>query len=293
MLETANEQTYDYIVVGAGSAGCAVAARLSEDPAIRVLLLEAGGRDSYPWIHIPVGYLFTLHNPRTDWCMMTLPQPGLGGRTLRYPRGKVIGGSSSINGMIYMRGQAADYDHWRQLGNPGWDWQSALAWFRKSEDHFQGESEHHGVGGELRVDVQRGSWPILDRIREAAAQAGVADPVDDFNTGNNAVSSYYQVNQRHGLRWSAAKAFLKPARSRANLSVLTRAHATAIRVDGGRVAGIAFTLRSGPACATAGREVILTAGSIASPNLLQLSGIGDPQVLDPLGITVHHAGYGI
>ncbi len=281
--------TFDYIVVGAGTAGCVLANRLTANGRHRVLLLEAGGKDNYHWIHIPVGYLFTLHNPRTDWCMTTEPQPALAGRELRYPRGKVIGGSSSINGMIYMRGQAADYDHWRQLGNTGWDWQSALDLFRKSERHYQGNSDYHGGTGELCVERQRGAWPILDRIREAAAQSGVADSIDDFNTGDNAGAAYYQVNQHGGLRWSAVKAFLKPAKSRPNLSIVTHAHVTGLRLDGARVEGIAFDLPSGPAVATAGREVVLTAGAIASPNLLQLSGIGDPQVLDPLGIPVRHA----
>ena len=285
----ADHGTYDYIVVGAGTAGCVLANRLTATGRYSVLLLEAGGKDTYPWIHIPVGYLFTLHNPRTDWCMNTVAEPGLNGRSLSYPRGKVLGGSSSINGMIYMRGQAADYDHWRQLGNPGWDWQSVLPLFLKSEDHHRGASQHHGAGGDIRVESQRLSWLILDRIREAAAQAGVAEPVDDFNTGDNAGTAYFEVTQRRGVRWSGARGFLRPIRRRSNLTVVTKAHTTGLRFDGSRIVGVDFDHAGSPAGATAGREVILAAGAVGSPHIMQLSGIGDPAVLGPLGISVRHS----
>ena len=197
----APESQYDYIIVGAGPAGCLLANRLSADPATRVLLLEAGGSDNYPWIHIPVGYLFCIGNPRTDWCYQTQAEPGLGGRSLGYPRGRVLGGCSSINGMIYMRGQAADYDGWAAAGNPGWSWRDVLPLFIKSENHHAGANEHHGGDGEWRVEAQRLRWQLLDDFRRAAGEEGIA-PIEDFNTGDNEGSSYFQVNQRRGVRWN-------------------------------------------------------------------------------------------
>lgn len=197
--------TYDYLIVGAGPAGCLLANRLSADPANRVLLLEAGGPDNYPWIHIPVGYLYCIGNPRTDWCFDTDKVPGLNGRSLKYPRGKVLGGCSSINGMIYMRGQARDYDQWVAEGNPGWSWRELLPLFRRMEDHFAGTSEMHGAGGEWRVERQRLSWKLLDAFQQAAAQTGIAS-VEDFNGGDNEGCGYFQVNQRGGVRWNASKA---------------------------------------------------------------------------------------
>ena len=211
---------YDYVIVGAGSAGCVLANRLSADPRNRVLLLEAGGNDNWIWFHIPVGYLFAIGNPRSDWMFKTEPEPGLNGRALNYPRGKVLGGSSAINAMIYMRGQAADYDHWRQLGLTGWGWSDVLPLFRKQTNHFLGESEHHGIGGEWRIEAPRVQWALLDAFRKAAEEYGIK-PIDDFNRGDNEGSCYFHVNQRRGRRWSAARGFLKPVMNRANLRVET------------------------------------------------------------------------
>ena len=230
------ERTYDYVIVGAGSAGCVLANRLSADPGVRVALLEAGGKDSYFWIRIPIGYLYTMNNPRTDWCLKTEAEPGLGGRALPYPRGLGLGGCSSINGMIYMRGQARDYDQWRQLGNAGWSWEDVLPYFKRSEDHVDGGDEMHGAGGEWRVEHPRISWELLDAFREAAAEVGIAK-IDDFNRGDNEGSSYFQVNQRTGMRWNTARAFLRPARGRANLDVVTHARARRIRIEGGTATG--------------------------------------------------------
>jgi choline dehydrogenase len=279
--------SFDYIVVGAGTAGCALANRLSADGRTRVLLLEAGGKDDWIWIRIPVGYLYTMMNPRTDWCLRTEPEPGLNGRALDYPRGKVLGGCSSINGMIYMRGQASDYDHWRQLGNAGWAWEDVLPYFKRSEDHFAGADDVHGAGGEWRVEEPRLGWEILDAFADAAEEAGIPRTAD-FNRGNNEGVGYFQVNQRRGTRWSAATAFLKPAAGRRNLTVLTDAQAEHVLLDGRRATGLAFTLAGEPVEARAEGEVILTAGAVASPVLLQLSGIGPGAVLAEHGVAVAH-----
>ncbi len=278
---------FDYVVVGAGTAGCVLANRLSADPRHRVLLLEAGGSDRYVWIHIPVGYLYTQNNPRTDWCFRTEPQPGLGGRALNYPRGKVLGGCSAINGMIYMRGQAADYDHWHQLGNPGWAWDDVLPYFKRSEDHWQGADQHHGAGGEWRVEPQRLHWELLDAFREAAAQCGIPK-VDDFNRGDNEGCGYFQVNQRRGVRWTTAKGFLRPALGRPNLAVVTRAQVTGLVLEERRCVGIAFREGWAERRVRVRREVVLAAGSIGSPHLLQTSGIGPAPLLKDLGIEVRH-----
>lgn len=278
---------FDYVIVGAGSAGCVLANRLSADPSAKVLLLEAGGRDNYVWIHIPIGYLYTQNNPRTDWCFKTEPEEGLNGRALNYPRGRVLGGCSAINGMIYMRGQARDYDLWRQLGNAGWSWDDVLPYFKRSEDQVHGADAFHGAGGEWRVEEMRLTWEILDAFRDAAAEIGIPK-IKDFNRGNNEGSAYFQVNQKRGVRWTTAKAFLRPAMKRPNLTVLTHAQAKAIRVEGRRAAGIEFwhgeRLRYAEACG----EVILAAGAIGSPQLLQVSGIGPGDLLRGHGIDVRH-----
>jgi choline dehydrogenase len=253
---------YDYIIVGAGSAGCVLANRLSADPSKRVLVLEAGGRDDWIWYHIPVGYLFAIGNPRSDWMFKTEPEAGLNGRTLNYPRGKVIGGSSSINAMIYMRGQAADYDHWRQLGLTGWGWDDVLPYFKRHEDHFLGPSAVHAVGGELRVEQQRLRWELLDAFREAAMQAGIK-PVADFNAGDNEGSGLFHVNQRRGRRWSAARGFLKPALSAPNLRLEIGCQGECIAFDGRRAVGVKWR-QHGALRHARGHNVILAAGSPAS-----------------------------
>ena len=283
---------FDYVIVGGGTAGCVLANRLSADPDVRVLLLEAGGNDRYHWIHIPVGYLYCIGNPRVDWMMSTAKEPGLNGRALRYPRGKVLGGCSSINGMIYMRGQAADYDGWRQMGNTGWGWDDVLPYFLKSEDHHGGPSDMHGAGGEWKVQRQRLTWDILRAFQDAAAEAGYP-PTDDFNAGTNEGSGFFEVNQHNGLRWNARKAFLSPARGRPNLRVMTHAMAERLLLEDGRAVGVRFTQRGAPMEAQADGEVILTAGAIHSPALLEVSGIGDPQVLGALGIETRHALAGV
>ncbi|MEO1018947.1 MAG: GMC family oxidoreductase N-terminal domain-containing protein [Pseudomonadota bacterium] len=280
--------SYDYVIVGGGTAGCVLANRLSADPKVTVLLLEAGGKDDYFWIHVPIGYLYTMNNPRTDWCLKTEPEPGLNGRALAYPRGKVLGGCSSINGMIYMRGQARDYDQWRQLGNTGWSWDDILPYFKRSEDHHAGDTDMHGEGGEWRVEQQRLHWPILDAFRDAAEEVGIPK-TDDFNTGNNEGSGYFEVNQRRGVRWSTAKGFLRPARSRANLRVLTKARATQLILENRTATGVAFLHERRSFRAQARGEVILTAGAVHSPHLLELSGIGDPDILREAGIDAVHA----
>ena len=284
---------FDYVIAGAGTAGCLLANRLSADPGNKVLLLEAGGKDDWIWIHIPVGYLYCIGNPRTDWCYKTEPDPGLNGRSILYARGRVLGGSSSINAMLYLRGQERDYDEWaRQCGDPGWSWQNVLPIFKKSEDHWRGADEFHGAhtqgeaeGHEWRVERQRLSWEILDAFRDAALESGIAK-VEDFNRGDNAGSSKFEVNQRRGVRVNSSKAFLRPAAGRPNLSVITGAQVKKLRLEGKRVLGVEFTRAGEELFAAAARDTILAAGAIGSPQILQLSGIGPGALLQRQGIAV-------
>jgi choline dehydrogenase len=286
MAETgASEGEYDYIIVGAGSAGCLLANRLSADARQRVLVLEAGGRDNWIWFHIPVGYLFAIGNPRSDWCFKTEPEEGLNGRSLDYPRGRVIGGSSAINAMIYMRGQAADYDHWRQLGLAGWGWDDVLPYFKRHENHFMGASDAHSVGGELRIEAPRVRWDLLDAFRRAAGEAGIKS-VADFNTGDNEGCCAFHVNQKRGRRWSAARAFLKPALRRSNLRLETDCLVEAVVFEGRRAAGVRWRRGGGVRSARCRGEVILAAGSIGSAQLMLLSGIGPAEHLREHGIPV-------
>jgi choline dehydrogenase len=281
------EGDFDYIVVGAGSAGCVLANRLSADPGSRVLVLEAGGRDNWIWFHIPVGYLFAIGNPRSDWMFQTEKEPGLNGRSLNYPRGKVIGGSSAINAMISMRGQAQDYDHWRQLGLSGWGWDDVRPVFKRLDNHFLGATEHHGAGGEWRVEQPRVKWDVLDAIARAATEMGIP-ATTDFNTGDNTGVGYFHVNQKRGLRWSAARAFLKPVLGRANLRLETGVLVEKVLFDGKRVIGVRFRQNGRLVEARAKGEIILSAGSVGSPQILQLSGVGPAEWLAGLGIALVH-----
>jgi choline dehydrogenase len=288
--------TFDYVIVGGGTAGCLMANRLSADGRHQVLLVEAGGRDDYHWIHIPVGYLYCIGNPRTDWLFKTEEDPGLNGRSLRYPRGKVLGGCSSINGMIYMRGQRRDYDGWAAAtGDDAWRWDACLPYFKRHEDHWRGPADPahaamHGFGGEWRVERQRLSWKVLDAFALAAQQAGIP-ATDDFNRGDNEGVGYFEVNQKAGVRWNTSKAFLRPALGRRNLALWTGAVTTRVLLDGQRRCTGIEVLRTGaaaPLTVLARREVVLCAGAVATPQILQLSGIGAPDWLHEHGVQPLH-----
>jgi choline dehydrogenase len=286
-----NDTTFDYIIVGAGTAGCLLANRLSANASKRVLLIEAGRKDDFHWVHIPVGYLYCIGNPRTDWLYHTEPAAGLNGRSLRYPRGKVLGGCSSINGMIYMRGQSRDYDHWAEVtDDPRWRWDNSLAYFKRHEDHYKGGDALHGAGGEWRVEKQRLSWDVLDAFAQAAVQAGIP-ATDDFNRGSNEGVGYFEVNQKSGWRWNTAKAFLRPTcYGRPNFEMWTSAQVSKLLMDTlpngqQRCTGVEVWNGREMVTANATQSVVLTAGAIGSPQLLQLSGIGPSALLQQHGIT--------
>ena len=275
--------TFDYIIVGAGTAGCVLANRLSANPKTQVLLLEAGKKDDYFWIDIPVGYLYTIGNPRTDWCYQTEPDPGLNGRSIGYARGKVLGGCSSINAMIYMRGQRDDFDHWQSLGNKDWGWDDVLPIFKMSEDYQHGADDFHGVGGEMRVEERRVNWEILDAWRDAAAEFGIPK-IKEFNRGDNFGNAYFQMNQRRGVRRNATKAYLRPAENRPNLTVLSNVLVEKVELNDSsqRPKATGVKIRRADKSSTifkADQEVLLSAGAIGSPQILQLSGIGSSELL--------------
>ncbi len=285
-------ESFDYIVVGAGSAGCVLANRLSADPRNRVLLLEAGGRDWNPWIHVPVGYFKTMHNPATDWCYLTQPDPGLNGRRLQWPRGKVLGGSSSINGLLYIRGQKEDYDHWRQLGNAGWSYEDVLPYFRKSEDFQYGENDYHGVGGPIAVSGVRIHRKLCDVFIEAAQEVGIPRN-DDFSGANQEGAGYFHQTCRNGRRCSTAVGYLNPVKGRANLIIETHALVQRVLFDGRRAAGIGYSVKGREREACCRGEVILSAGAIGSPQILMLSGVGPAAHLKDIGLDVVHDSPGI
>ena len=277
--------TFDYIILGAGSAGCVLANRLSENPNNKVLLIEAGGKDTYPWIHIPVGYYKTMHNPKTDWCYKTEPDETMEGVSIPYPRGKTLGGSSSINGLLYIRGQEEDYNIWRQLGNAGWGWNDVLPYFKKAENQERGENEFHGVDGPLSVSDIRVKLPILDVFRNAAKETGIPS-VDDFNTGDNFGCGYFQVTEKNGLRCSTAVGYLNPVKHRKNLKIETNCHVEKINFDGKKAVSVSFWKKDKSFTVKSNREIILSAGSIGSTQILQVSGIGEGSKLKNLGIEV-------
>jgi len=285
-------EEFDYIIIGAGSAGCVLANRLSSLPLNKILLLEAGGKDSYPWIHIPVGYYKTMHNPKTDWCFKTEPDETMNNRSINYPRGKTLGGSSSINGLLYIRGQEQDYDTWRQLGNVGWGWKDVLPYFLKSESQERGESEFHGVKGPISVEDQRIQLDILDVFMNAAEEIGIPK-TNDFNKGNNFGCGYFQVTEKKGLRCSAAVGYLNPIKSRSNLKIETNAHVKNINFEKKKAIGVSYWKNNQLINAKAKKEIILSAGSIGSPHILQVSGIGEAEKIKKCGIDVIHSSLGV
>jgi len=278
-------EEFDYIIIGAGSAGCVLANRLSSVSSNKILLLEAGGKDNYPWIHIPVGYYKTMHNPKTDWCFKTEPDETMNNRSINYPRGKTLGGSSSINGLLYIRGQEQDYNMWRQLGNVGWSWKDVLPYFLKSENQERGESEFHGIKGPISVEDQRIQLDILDVFMNAAEEVGIPK-VNDFNKGDNFGCGYFQVTEKKGLRCSAAVGYLRPIKNRNNLKIITKAHVKNIIFDKEKAVGISYWKDSQLIKTKAKKEVILSAGSIGSPHILQASGVGDASKIKNLGIEI-------
>ena len=276
---------FDYIIIGAGSAGCVLANRLSENSNNKVLLIEAGGKDSYPWIHIPVGYYKTMHNPKTDWCYNTEPDATMVNRSIPYPRGKTLGGSSSINGLLYIRGQEQDYDIWRQLGNKGWSWNDVLPYFLKAENQERGKSEFHGINGPLSVSDQRIKLPILDAFMNAAEEVGIPK-VNDFNKGDNFGCGYFQVTEKNGLRCSAAVRYLNPIKNRKNLKIETKCHVEKINFENKKAVSVSYWRDNQSFTVKTNKEIILSAGSIGSTQILQTSGIGDAKKLSPLGIDI-------
>ena len=276
---------FDYIIIGAGSAGCVLTNRLIKSGKYKVLLLEAGGKDNYPWIHIPVGYYKTMHNPKTDWCFKTEPDETMENVSIPYPRGKTLGGSSSINGLLYIRGQEQDYDLWRQLGNKGWSWREVLPYFIKAEDQERGQSEYHGQGGPLSVSDQRIKLDILDVFQNAASEVGIPK-VDDFNKGDNFGCGYFQVTERNGLRCSAAVGYLNPVKNNKNLKIETKCHVQKINFENNKAVSVIYFKDNKQITVKANKEILLSAGSIGSPQILQTSGIGDVDKLKSLGIEV-------
>jgi len=279
------QQKYHYVIVGAGSAGCVLANRLSADPTTRVLLIEAGGRGLNPWIHVPVGYFKVMHDPDYDWCYKTEPDPGLNNRAIDWPRGKVLGGSSAINGLLYVRGQPQDYDHWRQLGNAGWTWDEVLPYFMRAEDQERGSDPYHGTGGPLSVSDMRVRRDVCDAFIKGAAECGIP-PRDDFNRDDHEGAGYFQLTARKGFRCSTAVGYLNPVRRRSNLSIVTKAHVERISFDEGAATGVVFRRAGTRVRVEAEREVILSAGTIGSPQLLQISGVGPGELLQRLEVPV-------